>query len=320
MFDYNNSELQKLALRASITLLLLCIFFCLAAVVFPFNIFNSGGLASERTGIAGQDIFLIIFTLTSGHFIIDFISPDQKDPILHQVDRMSAWVIRLIAIRHKALDRLYSHFQSAKALAICTLDICKRLWHHTKPIICCLATIFLFILSTIVTGLDLGFKILTRFSPKAVFWVITEIAQVMFISLYSNLQLLYQCSINLVEQRARFLTHIKNPPPIPAAGATNNVGFQKQPTPTKNNGSAVKTIATPTNLKIAVPRGKTLVELIRESRAADELEARKQIEELKSKELEEAKWKKLDKVNQVTDLAMEIVRQGKTRECIWARD
>lgn len=338
MFERNNPNLKKLALRSCIALLLFFTLFGLAVVTFPINTSTSGELAFQETcsefgpqdtygelalqdtcgewtpqdrGITVQDILLILFTLTLGHFIIDFISPDhEEDPILHRVDRMGTWIMGLIALRYKLLDALYSHFQSAKAITVSAFAICERLWNYTKWIVSYLCTIITLILSTIFVRLNFGFKVLIYHLPKVVFWVVVEIAQVLVISLYSNLLLLHQFSTNLMEQRAQYHTRIKNPPPIPVAEATNIVCPEEPPTPTENNGSKVENIAIPTKAKVAAPRSKTLAELIRESRAADALE------EAKLKELEEAKWTQLDKVNQVTELAMEMVRQGKTRECL----
>ncbi|KAF8447148.1 hypothetical protein BGX38DRAFT_606501 [Terfezia claveryi] len=316
MFDGNNSNLKKLALRTSMALLLLLIISCFVVVTSSFNTSTCGKLASQGTcremvsqerSITVQDIFLILFTLTLGHFIIDFISPDHEDRILHQVDRMGAWIIGFIALRYKALDACYSDFQSAKALAISAVNICKSLRQHNKWIMSC---IHIIISSMLFTICGLGFKVLICLSPKVVFWLSMEIVQVMLISLYSNLQLLYQCSTIFVEKRAQLLTNTKSPP-VAVAGATNNIEFKKPPTPTGNHRSEAKTIGIPTNANVAVPRGKTLLELIRESRAVDELEFREQIWEAKLEDLEAAKWKQLDKVNQMADLALEVVRQSR---------
>ncbi|RPB27322.1 hypothetical protein L211DRAFT_894012 [Terfezia boudieri ATCC MYA-4762] len=329
MFDGNSSNLKKLALRTSMALLLLFIFSCL--LVVATSLFNTstrgeltsqdtyGELVSQERSNTVQDIFLILFILTLGHFIIDFISPDHEDRILRQVDRMGTWIIGFIALRYKELDALYSHFRSAKALSISVINICKRLWHHTKCIMSCLHTIISSMLSTIYGGWSFGFKVLTCLSPKVVFWVIMEIVQVMLISLYSNLQLLYQCTIKLVEKQVQLLTNNKLPP-IAAGGATNNIEFKKPPTPTETHSSEVKTIAIPTNAKVAVPGGKTLLGLIKESRAVDELESRDQIEEEKLEELEAAKWKQLDKLNQMADLAMEMVWQRRAVDELESRD
>ncbi|KAF8428091.1 hypothetical protein EV426DRAFT_586409 [Tirmania nivea] len=316
IFDYSNPNIQKFALRTSVALLLFFALSSLAVTLFSFKIFIGGELASQDRSITWLDIILISSTLTFGHFIIDFISPDREDPILRQVDRMGTCVIRLIALRHKALDIFYSYFQSAEALVISAIDICESLWHHTKWIVSCLCSITSSMLSTIVWGLNLGLKTIACLISKT-FLFITEITQIMFISLSSNLQLLCQCSTNLMEQRNKLFTHIMNSPPILAAEAANNAEFKKPPVPTEGNGSGVKTIAIVTS---AAHRAKTLAELIRESRAADELESRTQIEKARLKELEEAKWKQLDKVNQVTELAMEMVRQGKTHEHPWTQD
>jgi len=300
ILDRHRIALKKLALRAAIVLLLLFSLSCMAAVTSSFNPFSGGESASQHKSIAGQDILLITFTLTLGHCIIDFISPDPGDPILHQIDRVATWVLGCISLRHKGRDTLCSLFQSTKGLAILATHTCQRNWHHTKQILSYLLTVTISMLSNIFTGLNPIFKILTNIPPKIAFWIIPGIAQVICLSLYSNLQLLYQCPTNLVEQRTRPPTHVNYSPLVIAAEATNNADIR-----------AGETGAISINAKGAAPRSKTLAELIRESRAADELESRKQIEE--------AKWKQLDKVNQVTDLALEMVRQGKTREYLWAR-
>src|SRR5437016_12978870 len=90
MFDCNNPNLKKLALRTSIAIMLLLILSCLAAATFSST---PGELTSQDRSITVLDMLLILFTLTLCHFIVDFISPDHEDPILSQVARMGTWVI-----------------------------------------------------------------------------------------------------------------------------------------------------------------------------------------------------------------------------------